>query len=220
MADAASRAGTSYATPPILDYLAGLHAPMDPALAQAFDAPHRHGLPAIQVGPHEGSFLGWIARSTGARRVVEVGTLAGFSAIHLARALPADGVLYTCERDPAHAAVAAANLAAAGLSDRAHIALGDATTTLGSLAPHAPFDLVFLDADKGRYDVYAAWAAAHLRPGGLLIADNVFFFGRLLSDEPDAVAMRRFHELAARRFDSVVVPTPDGMLLGRLREAA
>lgn len=220
MADAASRLGRSYATPAILEYLASLHATMDLALARAFEAPAVHGIPAIQVGPHEGSLLGWLTRMAGARRAVEVGTLAGFSTIHIARALSAAGVLYTCEIDPTHAAIASANLAVAGLSERAHVLLGDALDSLRALEREGPFDLVFLDADKGRYDVYAAWAAANLRLGGLLVADNVFFFGRLLSDEPDAQAMRRFHVLAASRFDSVVVPTPDGMLLGRLREGA
>ena len=116
------------------------------------------------------------------------------------------------------AAVARARIAGAGLGDRVEIVEGDAAVTLSGVAAHGPFDLVFLDADKGRYDLYGRWAAANLRPGGLLIADNAYFFGRLLEpDDADAGAMRRFHEEAAARFETVCVPTPDGLLLGLLR---
>jgi caffeoyl-CoA O-methyltransferase len=217
MADVASRAGASYATPDILAFLEPLHAPMDSALVRAFDAPRVHGIPAIQVGAHEGSLLGWLTRGMGARRAVEIGTLAGFSAIHIARALAPDGRLYTCERDARHAEIAIANLQAAGLSARCEVRVGDAASSLEALEAEGPFDLVFVDADKGRYDRYVEWAADHLRPGGLLVADNVFFFGRLLSEDADAAAMRRFHAIASRRFDSAIVATPDGLLVGRRR---
>jgi predicted O-methyltransferase YrrM len=215
MADSSSRAGQSYATPAILEHLARLHAPHDAALDRAFHAGDTHGIPSIQVGPHEGSLLGWLARSTDARRVVEVGTLAGYSAIHLARAVGPKGRLYTLEIDPRHAEIARENLEAAGLADRAEVLVGDALTSLSSLSSRGPFDVVFVDADKGRYDRYAEWALANLRPGGLLIGDNVFYFGRLLDDHPDAAAMRRFHEIAARALEVAILATPDGLLLGR-----
>jgi len=217
MADASSRAGQSYATPEILAHLATLHAPHDAPLSRAFDAPSAHGIPAIQVGPHEGALLGWLVRGAGVRRAVEVGTLAGYSAIHIARGLSPDGRLFTLEIDPRHAEIARDNLRVAGLEARAEVVVGDALASLASLASQGPFDAVFIDADKGRYDAYVSWAADHLRPGGLLVADNVFFFGRLLEDERDAAAMRRFHEIAARRFDTALVATPDGLLLGRAR---
>lgn len=219
MADVDSRAGRSYATRAILEYLAALHAPHDDGLAGAFSAPEREGIPAIQVGPHEGAFLGWLVRGIGVVRAVEIGTLAGYSAIHLARALAPGGRLYTLENDPRHAAVARRCLADAGVDDRVEVVEGDARISLDGLAARAPFDAVFIDADKGRYDAYVSWAADHLRPGGLLVADNVFFFGRLLDDHPDAAAMRRFHEIAAARFDAAIVPTPDGLLVGRARGA-
>jgi caffeoyl-CoA O-methyltransferase len=217
MADSSSRTGQSYATPAILEHLARLHAPHDHALDRAFHAGETHGIPSIQVGPHEGSLLGWLARGIGARRIVEVGTLAGYSAIHLARAVGPEGKLYSLEIDPRHAEIAQENLRSAGLDGRAEVLVGDAVTTLEALTPRGPFDVVFVDADKGRYDRYAAWAIEHLRPGGLLIGDNVFFFGRLLDDHPDAAAMRRFHEVAARSLDVSILPTPDGLLLGRKR---
>lgn len=219
MADAASRSGQSYATPEILAHLAALHAPHDAALSLAFDAPATHGIPAIQVGPHEGALLGWLVRGQRAHLAVEVGTLAGYSAIHMARALEPGGKLFTLELDARHAGIARESLRAAGVEDRAEVMVGDALASLASLASRAPFDAVFIDADKGRYDAYVSWAADHLRPGGLLVADNVFFFGRLLADDRDAAAMRRFHEIAARRFDTALVATPDGLLLGRARGA-
>ncbi len=91
---------------------------------------------------------------------------------------------------------------------------GNAADVLPRLSPEGPFDLLFVDADKGRYDLYGRWAAENLRRGGLLVADNVYLFGRLLEESAEAAAMRRFHEEAARAFDTVCVPTPDGLLVG------
>ncbi len=218
MADPSSRKGQRYATPAILDYVDALHASHDGALAAAFEAPEREGMLAIQVGASEGRLLELLARLAGARLAVEIGTLAGYSAIRLARGLGPEGRLFTLESDARHAAVARARIAGAGLGDRVEIVEGDAAATLAGVAEHGPFGLVFLGAAKGRYDLYGRWAAANLRPGGLLIADNAYFFGRLLEpDDADAGAMRRFHEEAAARFETVCVPTPDGLLLGLLR---
>lgn len=218
MADPRSREGLRYGSPEILRYLASLHAPHDDALAAAFEAPEREGMPAIQLGPAEGRLLELLARLAGARRAVEIGTLAGYSAIRLARGLAPDGRLWTLERDPRHAAVARARIARAGLADRVEIVEGDAVDRLSDVAAHGPFDLVFLDADKERYDVYGRWAAASLRAGGVLLADNAYFFGRLLDpDDPGAAAMRRFHEEARASFDTVCAPTPDGLLFGLKR---
>lgn len=214
MADDASRAGFRYDSREILAFVNDLHAPHDPALTVAFEAPTRHGLPPIQVGPSEGKLLGLLLRMIGARKVVEFGTLAGYSALHMARVLPPDGHLWSLELDPRHAGVARENLALAGLSERATILVGPALEALSSLEVEAPFDAVFLDADKGNYDRYGRWAAVHLRPGGLLLGDNAFLFGRLLDSDPEAQAMRRFHQEAAAAFDTVCIPTPDGLLLG------
>lgn len=214
MADIHSRAGERYASAELRTYLDQLHAGHDPALERAFQAPEREGMPAIQVAPSEGKLLGMLLALTGARRVVEVGTLAGYSALRMARALPAGGRLWTIEYDPRHAAVARAVLAAAGLGDRVEVLEGPGVEVLERLAPEGPFDAVFIDADKGNYDRYGRWARAHLRPGGLLLGDNAYFFGRLLEDSPEAKAMRRFHEEATQAFDTVCIPTPDGLLLG------
>jgi caffeoyl-CoA O-methyltransferase len=217
MADSSSRRGTAYFSPEILEWTASLHAPHDAALQRAFDAPAKEGLPAIQVAPSEGKLLELLLSLIGARKVVEVGTLAGYSAVRLARALPPDGKLWTLERDPHHAAVAHKTLDGAGLSTKVEIVVGDAAVTLASLEKHGPFCAVFIDADKERYDVYGRWAAQHLRPGGLLLGDNAFLFGELLDETPKAQAMRRFHAEAQAALDTVCVPTPDGLLVGRKR---
>jgi caffeoyl-CoA O-methyltransferase len=214
MADNLSRTGQRYANPEVLDYVNRLHVPHDGGLAKAFAAPGEHQMPAIQVSPSEGKLLGLLIALTGARKVVEVGTLAGYSAIHMARALPEGGRLWSIDAEPKHAEVARASISAAGLSDRVSVLLGRGREVLETLTTEGPFDAVFIDADKGSYDVYGRWAAEHLRPGGLLLGDNAYFFGQLLDDSADARAMRRFHEEAARNFDSVCIPTPDGLLLG------
>lgn len=212
MADDASRAGRGYHTDAILDWCANTHAAHDPGLARAFDA-EAAGLPAIQVGPSEGRLLDLFVRLSGAKKIVEVGTLAGYSAIWMARALPADGHLWTCEFDARHAEVARANFEAAGVAEKITVLEGAATATLPSIEAQGPFDLVFVDADKRSYAQYGRWATQHLRAGGLLIGDNTFLFGRLLGDDEDCVAMRAFHEDAAEHFHSVCVPTPDGLVV-------
>jgi len=217
MADRDSRAGTRYYDPAILDYVEKVHAAHDAGLESAFTSPDRDKMPAIQVGKSEGRLLELLVRLVGARRAVEVGTLAGYSAIRIARALPADGRLWTIEVMPDHAEVARRNIAAAGLANKIEVVLGDAMAVLPDLEKHGPFDAVFIDADKERYDQYGRWSARALRPGGLLVGDNAFLFGNLLEDTPAGKAMRRFHEEAAAAFDSVCVPTPDGLLVGLKR---
>jgi caffeoyl-CoA O-methyltransferase len=215
MADPYSRSGGGYGTPEVRVYVDQLHAAHDTALALAFDTPSVTGIPAIQVGPAEGKLLQLLVSLVGARRVVEVGTLAGYSAIQMARGLGPEGRLWTFESEPKHHALAQTNSAQAGLSQRITCVLGKALDGLEALArEHAPFDVVFIDADKGNYDRYGRFAAEHLRRGGLLLGDNAYFFGKLLEDTPEAAAMRRFHQEAAVHFDTVCVPTPDGLLLG------
>ncbi len=214
MADTDSRAGLSYATREILDWLARLHAPHDAALARAFDAPAAHGMPAIQLGPSEAKAVALLLRLAGAKKVVEIGTLAGYSALVMARALPADGHLFTIEFDPKHARVARENLAAAGLAERVTVLEGAGLDVLPALEAQGPFDAVFVDADKRNYDGYGRWAARNVRKGGLLVGDNAFLFGRLLEDSEEAAAMRRFHIEAAETFDTACLPTLDGLLIG------
>ena len=214
MADSETRTGSRYADQSILEFTERLHAPNDPVLEQAFQAPEQNQMPAIQISATEGKTLTLLLRLVAARKVIEVGTLAGYSALRIAAALPWDGRLISLELLPKHAEVARRNIAAAGLADKVEVRVGDALELLEGLQVEAPVDAVFIDADKGRYPEYLEWAVRLLRPGGLLLADNVYLFGRLLEDSAEAAAMRRFHEQAARLFDSVCLPTPDGMLVG------
>lgn len=214
MADPDSRRGIAYADPEVLRWVDETHHPHDPGLAAAFDAPERHGMPAIQVGRGEGVLLGVLLRLCNARRVVEVGTLAGYSTIHLARAVGAAGHVWSVEYDPKHAQVARDALRGAAVGDRVTVLEGAGLDVLPTLSSEGPFDAVFIDADKGNYDHYGRWAAKNLRPGGLLIGDNVYLFGRLMGDGDEARAMRRFHVEARGHFDTVCVPTPDGLLVG------
>jgi caffeoyl-CoA O-methyltransferase len=214
MADQTSRAGNAYSTEQILAYLNELHAPHDEGLKQAFEAPMLRGLPAIMVGPSEGKLLRLLLRMIGAKKVVELGTLAGYSAISMALALPDDGHLYSIEFSADNARVARDNISFAGLDKKITVLEGAGRDVLPTLEAKGPFDAVFVDADKGSYDHYGRWAAKNLRRGGLLLGDNAFYFGNLLDDSPEAAAMRRFHEEATAAFDTVCVPTPDGLLLG------
>jgi caffeoyl-CoA O-methyltransferase len=214
MADQDSRAGERYATPQILDFAARTHHPNDAALDRAFAAPARYGMPEIQLGAAEGRFLELLLRLANAMKVVEIGTLAGYSALWMVRALPPGGHLWTIESDPKHAAIAAEIIGEAGFGDQVTIIRDDAAKVLPKLSDSGPFCAVFLDADKGRYDLYGRWATENLRTGGLLLADNAYLFGRLLDDSDEARAMRRFHEEIASQYRSVCVPTPDGLLVG------
>ncbi len=221
-----SLAGHGHLTPEIVEWLCELHAPetwpRHAALARLGDGPEpAEGLPAIQISPLEGRLLALLCRLTGVRRAVEFGTLSGYSALWLLEGMPADGYLWTVEHDPAHAAVAREVFARAENTERVIIVESDGVTALPALAREAPFDLVFLDADKESYGRYAEWAVEHLRPGGLLVADNALLFGELLDDidAPSgtnlrAEGMRTFHRVMAERFDATVLLTPDGLGLG------
>jgi caffeoyl-CoA O-methyltransferase len=212
MADNDSRAGHRYATPAIMDWCIGIHAAHDAALTQAFATPA--DVPAIMVGPSEGTLLGLLCRLVGARRVVEVGTLVGYSALHIARTLPSDGHLWTVEFDRKHADLARANLTAGGVASKVTVVDGAGVDMLPSLSQHGPFDAVFIDADKVNYHHYGRWAVDNLRSGGIVIGDNAYLFGELLEDSDRGHAMRGFHQLVAAHCDSVCIPTPDGLVLG------
>lgn len=212
MADNDSRAGTRYTTPEILEYVHHVHGGHDAALARAFAVPE--GVPAHQVSQSDGRLIYVLLRLARARKVVEIGTLAGYSAIHIARALAPGGHVWSIEYERRHAELSRANLAAAGLDKTVTVLLGAALDVLPHLVDEGPFDAVFIDADKVNYDRYGRWALEHLRPGGLVIGDNAYLFGELMSDKDDARAMRAFHELVAKTCDSVCAPTPDGLVVG------
>lgn len=199
------------------DYLAGLLTPADAALDAALQATIDAGMPQIHVSSLQGQLLHVLARSVGARAILEIGTLAGYSTIWLARALPVDGMLITLEADAGHAAVARANLARAGLADRVEVRLGAALDSLAQLDAEArgPFDLVFIDADKPNFTAYLSWSLRLARPGSLIIADNVVRNGQVI--EPDSAdasvqGVRRFIEaLAAEpRVNATVLQTVGG----------
>jgi predicted O-methyltransferase YrrM len=174
----------------------------DPALDAALRSTAEAGLPPINVSPPQGMLLMLLARAQGARRILEIGTLGGYSTIWLARALPAGGVLTTLELDPKHAKVAAANVRRAGLSRVVEIRQGPALETLPKLEAERkdPFDLFFIDADKPNNPDYFAWALRLSRPGSLIIVDNVIRDGAVVdgtSRDPDVRGVRRLNDIMA-----------------------
>lgn len=174
----------------------------DAGLEQALHASTAAGLPAIAVSPPQGKLLHLLARSIAARRILEIGTLGGYSTIWLARALPPGGSVITLEADPRYAEVATANIAHAGLGDMVELRVGVALDSLPTLAEERPepFDLVFIDADKPNTPEYFRWALGWTRPGGLIVADNVVRDGAIVDPEggdPGGVGARRLHELIA-----------------------
>ncbi len=183
-------------------YITDLLVPADPALDAALEASAAAGLPPHHVSPPQGKLLWLLARIQGARSVLEIGTLGGYSTIWLARALPEGGRVITLEADPKHAGIARANVARAGLGAVVEVRLGAALETLSRLAAEgrAPFDVIFIDADKRSNPDYFAWALELSRRGSLIIADNVVRHGALVDaagDDRDVQGVRRFIELLA-----------------------
>lgn len=196
------------------DYVDSVLVPADPTLDAALQASADAGLPDISVSPAQGKLLHLLALGQGARRILEIGTLGGYSAIWLARALPSDGRLITLEADPGHADVARANLANAGLAGVSEVRTGPALDTLPLLhaADDGPFDLIFIDADKPGYPDYLAWSVRLSRPGTMIIADNVVRDGGVIdaaSKLPGVQGVRRFMEAMAAepRVSATVVQT-------------
>ena len=181
------------------DYCNGLLVPAEPELAAALQASEEAGLPPINVAPNQGKLLMLLARAIGARRILEIGTLGGYSTIWLARGLGADGGMITIEWNPACAKVARANLARAGLGPKVDVREGRAEDVLPGLVAEAPFDLVFIDADKPNTPLYFQWAVKLTRKGSLIVVDNVVREGAILDEDGDAdvQGMRRFLALAA-----------------------
>jgi predicted O-methyltransferase YrrM len=195
-------------------YITDLLVPSDPALDAALEASAAAGLPTIQVSPAQGKFLHLLARSQGARRILEIGTLGGYSTIWLARALPSGGRLITLEADPHHAEVARGNLIRAGLADVVELRLGRALDTLPQIAAEgpSPFDFIFIDADKPSNADYFTWALQLSRPGSLIVIDNVIRDGKVIdaaSTDPDVLGVRRLNELLTveRRVSATAIQT-------------
>lgn len=208
------------------DYLTGALLPADPVLDDALADSAAAGLPRIAVAPNQGKLLNLLARQAGARSILEIGTLGGYSTIWLARALPAGGKLVTCEYEPRHAEVAKANLARAGFGeDVVDIRVGAALDTLPTLT--GPFDFIFIDADKNNLANYVRASLELSRPGTTIVVDNVVRQGRVTdatSTDPDVIGAREmFDVLAAEpRLDATAVQTVgakghDGFVLALVR---
>jgi predicted O-methyltransferase YrrM len=183
-------------------YLTDLLVGSDPVLEATLEANAAAGLPPYDVSPNQGKLLHVLARGQGARRILEIGTLGGYSTIWLARALPPDGHLITLEFDPSYAEVARTNLARAGLSGVAEVRIGPALETLPTIAAagQGPFDVIFIDADKANNPQYLAWSLELSRRGSLIVVDNVVRNGAVIdagSDDPSVQGARRLHELLA-----------------------
>jgi predicted O-methyltransferase YrrM len=216
-------------------YIAGHLLAIDPVLDAALRASREAGLSSGAVAPNQGKLLEILARSLGARRILELGTLGGYSTIWLARALPEGGRLISLEADPRHAEVARANIANAGLAGIVQVRVGPARETLPELFDEGagPFDLIFIDADKANNPGYLGWSLRLSRPGTLIIADNVVRAGLII--DPDASdprlgaggvqALRRFYELLAAepRVSATAIQTVgskghDGFVLALVNE--
>ncbi|MDX1521543.1 MAG: O-methyltransferase [Anaerolineae bacterium] len=196
------------------DYFAGLLLSPDPVLDAVIEASEAAGLPAYQVSAAQGKLLHLLAQIQGARTILEIGTLGGYSTIWLARALPAGGRLITLEANPRHAEVARANLDRAGLADVVEVRVGQAIDTLPQLASEGigPFDLIFIDADKPNNPAYFNWAVTLARPGSVIIVDNVVRSGAVIdaaSRDPSVRGVREFADLLAAepRVTATVIQT-------------
>jgi len=195
-------------------YFGELLAPEDKALSASMEANREAGLPSIDVPALLGKFLELMVRISGARRVLEIGTLGGYSTIWLARALPAGGQVVTLEIDPHHAEIARENLKAAGVLERVDVRVGPASVTLRAMHEHGegPFDLVFIDADKKSLPEYLEWSLKLSRSGSVIVADNVVRDGKVLdagSTDADIQGVRRMTEMMAShpRLSATAIPT-------------
>lgn len=204
----------------------------DPILEQALADSEAAGLPPIAITPNQGKLLELLVRIHGSNKILELGTLGGYSTIWLARGLPAGGRLLTLERDPRYAEVAKANVERAGLGETVQIHVGPALETLPRLHSEGagPFDLIFIDADKQNYPGYLEWSLKLSRPGSLIVGDNVVRAGAILdpradeegfSDGGTAAGVRRFYDMLAAepRIDATAIQTVgakghDGFALG------
>jgi caffeoyl-CoA O-methyltransferase len=196
------------------DYIRDLVGEEDEALRATVKSIEESGIPQISVSANQGKFLHVLAKACQAKRILEIGTLAGYSTIWMARALPKDGKLITLEFDPKHAAVAKKNIEHARLSSVVEVRIGKAIDTLPALAAEkaAPFDMIFIDADKPPYAEYFDWAVKLSRPGTLIIADNVIRDGNVLEANPKdemVAGAKRFNQALAedKRVTATIIQT-------------
>ncbi len=204
---------------PNLDYIRKLYAPED-ALQKEINASLAAMDMSIQVGAEEGKLLQFLVKTNNISTIVEIGTLGGYSAIWMARGLPAGGHVYTLERDPKHAALARGFFERSDVKDKITLLEGSALDTLKQLTAKGPFDMVFIDADKISYDAYLDWAEANVRKGGLIVGDNTLLFGAAAQETPPENTapttwknMRRFNERLAdaSKYYGLIMPTQEGL---------
>ena len=206
------------------DYIQGLFPP-DEALLNALRTSEQAGLPQINVSPNEGRLLYVIALMSGARKILEIGTLGGFSTINLARALPPGGRLLSLEYSPKHAEVARGNIEHAGLGNVVEVRVGPALDSLAEIerAGEGPFDLFFIDADKATYPEYLDWAIRLSRPGSVILADNVIRRVTQQANNPDGQGIAQFNRRLSEdpRLESIILPitreTVDGLSISVVR---
>jgi caffeoyl-CoA O-methyltransferase len=215
-----------YATPDLVHYIQEIVSPEDHRHQQILRRMQQAGLPAIQIGASEGKLLQLLVRGCQAKKAIEIGTLGGYSAFWIAEALQPvpERKLYTLEADAGYARLARESFEEVGISDAISIVVGDANKTLESMTPFGPFDFCFIDADKISYPNYLLWAADHLRPGGIVAADNAYLFGKVHCDPktagaegPAISAMQRFLKILTNRsyFSScAMIPTGEGLAVG------
>lgn len=201
-------------------YITDLFAPEDDALRTIRNSTAENDMPAINIEAFEGRLLQLLMYTINARTAVEIGALAGYSGTWIARALPTDGKLYTLEASAKHAAVARRNFELAGVADRVELIEGAAQDTLKKLSARAPFDFIFIDADKTSYPDYLAWAVENLRPGGIVTAHNTTASGgETILDNPDSDnsrAIQTFNRLLAMQpgMHSGIIPAGKGLAVG------
>ncbi len=202
-----------------ISYIKGLFAPEDTTLKAVTQSIVVNNLRAINVGADEGKLLQILLKLHGAQKIVEVGTLVGYSTIWLARALPEGGKVYSFERDEKTAQVAKDNIKNSDVNDKIEVIVGDAHEMLKTIEGNGPFDAMFIDAEKGGYCKYLDWAEKNLRKGGLIIGDNTFLFGQVYEDEveekyrKEIPVMKEFNRRLAdtSKYDGIIIPTVEGM---------
>ena len=208
-----------------LDRIFGFQDPLLEALAREA---RKESVEKMQISPHEGRILYFLTKISGAKKAVEIGTLYGFSTLHIARALPEGGTVFTLDADPARHKKAQAILRDSPDFPKIKWISGPARGGLKTLESSAPFDMIFIDADKAAYEDYLSWAEKHLKPGGLLLADNSFLFGAVYGEAarpPDPKAlqiMKNFNERIARSpaWDGALIPTDEGLSIGIKQKAS
>jgi caffeoyl-CoA O-methyltransferase len=215
----------SFQLPPeIHAYLVAHGSPPDALLRELAEETRRvaGNMAIMQIAPEQGALMALLARTIGARRAIEVGTFTGYSALCLARALPEDGTLLCCDVSEEWTAVGRRFWEKAGVAHKIDLRLGPAADTLRALPREPVWDMAFIDADKPSYGTYYDEILERLRPGGLVLVDNVLWFGRVAdpaADDPNTLAIREFNDMLAhdRRVECVMLPVSDGLTIARKR---